>query len=358
MPKKKNLGNTGIEVIEPLEEEIIVDIVNQVSTRIMTAFPDNKLSYLDIYKTLLDTPMYYARIPKGLSKANYYYKNSSIYFSDRVDLSEVDEFIFHECIHRLQERKDKKGRITRIGVCEVNELSVKATALNEAAIQFVTVKAFNMPEKQLNIYNITLPSRTEYYPIITNIISQLAFLLGESALIDSTINGNEDFKLVIIDNIGENEYRFIEKSLNDILRIKSEISDIQNNMQLKDKWEGTENIKYLEIEKKSKNIKNLYFDIQNKIYTSYFENLLKRTENDLEVNMILEKLKDYEDYIGVAEDNIAFNLFYSDFTKRAEKRINELKNKTALVVFKDNIIYKVIRKIKRLFKNSENEYNK
>ena len=354
MPKKKNLGNTGIEVIEPLEEEIIVDIVNQVSTRIMTAFPDNKLSYLDIYKTLLDTPMYYARIPKGLSKANYYYKNSSIYFSDRVDLSEVDEFIFHECIHRLQERKDKKGRITRIGVCEVNELSVKATALNEAAIQFVTVKAFNMPEKQLNIYNITLPSRTEYYPIITNIISQLAFLLGESALIDSTINGNEDFKLVIIDNIGENEYRFIEKSL----RIKSEISDIQNNMQLKDKWEGTENIKYLEIEKKSKNIKNLYFDIQNKIYTSYFENLLKRTENDLEVNMILEKLKDYEDYIGVAEDNIAFNLFYSDFTKRAEKRINELKNKTALVVFKDNIIYKVIRKIKRLFKNSENEYNK
>lgn len=358
MPKKKNLGNTGIEVIEPLEEEIIVDIVNQVSTRIMAAFPDNKLSYLDIYKTLLDTPMYYARIPKGLSKANYYYKNSSIYFSDRVDLSEVDEFIFHECIHRLQERKDKKGRITRIGVCEVNELSVKATALNEAAIQFVTVKAFNMPEKQLNIYNITLPSRTEYYPIITNIISQLAFLLGESALIDSTINGNEDFKLVIIDNIGENEYRFIEKSLNDILRIKSEISDIQNNMQLKDKWEGTENIKYLEIEKKSKNIKNIYFDIQNKIYTSYFENLLKRTENDLEVNMILEKLKDYEDYIGVAEDNIAFNLFYSDFTKRAEKRINELKNKTALVVFKDNIIYKVIRKIKRLFKNSENEYNK
>lgn len=358
MPKKKNLGNTGIEVIEPLEEEIIVDIVNQVSTRIMTAFPDNKLSYLDIYKTLLDTPMYYARIPKGLSKANYYYKNSSIYFSDRVDLSEVDEFIFHECIHRLQERKDKKGRITRIGVCEVNELSVKATALNEAAIQFVTVKAFNMPEKQLNIYNITLPSRTEYYPIITNIISQLAFLLGESALIDSTINGNEDFKLVIIDNIGENEYRFIEKSLNDILRIKSEISDIQNNMQLKDKWEGTENIKYLEIEKKSKNIKNIYFDIQNKIYTSYFENLLKRTENDLEVNMILEKLKDYEDYIGVAEDNIAFNLFYSDFTKRAEKRINELKNKTALVVLKDNFIYRVIRKIKRLFKNSENEYNK
>lgn len=358
MSGKKSLGNTGIEVIESLEEEKIIDIVNQVSTRIMTAFPDNKLSYLDIYRTLLDTPMYYARIPKGLSKANYYYKDSSIYFSDKANLSEVDEFIFHEFIHRLQERKDKKGKITRLGVCEVNELSVKATALNEAAIQFVTVKAFDMPKKQVNIYNITLPSRTEYYPIITNIISQLAFLLGENILIDSTIKGNEDFKIDIIDNIGENEYNFIEKNLNEILRIKKEIADIQNSMQIKDKWEGTDNLKYLEIEKKSKYIKKIYFDIQNKIYTSYFDNLLKRTENDLEVNMILKKIQDYEEYIGVSEDNIAFSLFFSDFTKRAEKRIEELKNKTALVVFKDNFISRVIRKIKRLFKNSENEYQK
>ena len=74
--------------------------------------------------------------------------------------------------------------------------------------------------------------------------------------------------------------------------------------------------------------------------------------------MIIQKLEDYKEYIGIAEDNIAFNLFYSDFTKRAEKRIDELKNKTALVVLKDNFIYRIIRKIKRLFKHSENEYNK
>ena len=73
MAENNTLGNTGIEVIEPLQDEKVIDIVNQVSTRIMTAFPDSNLSYLDIFKTLLDTPMYYARIPKGLSKANYYY---------------------------------------------------------------------------------------------------------------------------------------------------------------------------------------------------------------------------------------------------------------------------------------------
>ena len=127
MAENNILGNTGIEVIEPLQDQRIINIVNQVSARIMTAFPDNRLKYLDIYKTLLDTPMYYARIPKGLSKANYYYKDSSIYFSDKANLDEIDEFVFHECIHRLQEIRDKKGNLTRMGVCEVNELSVKAT---------------------------------------------------------------------------------------------------------------------------------------------------------------------------------------------------------------------------------------
>ena len=86
--------------------------------------------------------------------------------------------------------------------------------------------------------------------------------------------------------------------------------------------------------------------------------LLKRAENDLEINMIIQKLEDYKEYIGTAEDNIAFNLFYSDFTKKAEQKIEELKNKTALVVLKDKFVYRIFRKIKRLFFNSKNEYNK
>ena len=356
MAENNSLGNTGIEVIEPLQDEKIIDIVNQVSTRIMTAFPNNNLSYLDIYKTLLDTPMYYAKIPKGLSKANYYYKDSSIYFSNNANISKVDEYIFHEFIHRLQERKDKKGNITRIGVCEINELSVKATALNEAAVQYVTTKAFNMPKKIVNVYDIAIPSRTEYYPIITNIISQLVFLLGEKVLIDSTINGNEDFKIDIIDNLGEGEYNLIEKNLNEILRIKNDIANIQKDMQLTDKWQGEGNTKNKNINENISLIRNIYFETQTKIFMSYFNNLLKRVENEIEVNMIKSKLIDYRNYIGTADDYSSFDMYCIDFDKQVEQKIEEFKNKKALVVLKDNFIYRIIRKIKRLFKNSEHEY--
>ena len=257
MFEKTTLGNTGIEVIDKLEDEKIIDIVSQVSTRLMVAYPNSNLSYLDIYKTLLDTPMYYAKIPVGLSKANYYYKDSSIYFAEDSDFSEIDEFVLHECVHKLQERKDKKGNITRLGVCEVNELSVKATALNEGAVQYITVNAFNMPEKIVNIYGISIPSKTEYYPIITNLVSQLAFLLGEDILIDSTINGNEEFKIEIIDSLGESQYHTIEKNLNNILQAKNDILKLQK-----------ENMSEEEIEKVEENIlviRELFFDTQNKL---------------------------------------------------------------------------------------------
>ena len=355
MAENNNVGNTGIEVIEPLQDEKIIDIVNQVSTRIMTAFPDNNLSYLDIYKTLLDTPMYYARIPKGLSKANYYHKDSSIYFSNSASLEEVDEYIFHEFIHRLQERRDKKGNITRMGVCEINELSVRGAALNEAAIQYVTTKAFHCSNQTVNIYNMTIPSRTEYYPIITNIISQLAFLLGENVLIDSTINGNEEFKIDIIDNIGESEYHTIEKNLNEILRLKNEIAGIQNSIQLTDLWKVPTNDKCIKIDEISKFIRNVYFDTQNIIFTSYFNSLLKRAEDDIEVNMIKRKLQDYGELIGKADNYDAFDLYCIDFEKQANKKIEELKNKKALVVLKDNFVYRIIRKIKIFLKRLERE---
>ena len=260
MSEKNTLGKTGIEVISKIEEENVINIVNQVSTKIVKAFPNTALSHIDIYKILLDTPMYYAKIPEGLSKANYYYKDSSIYFSEDADLNEIDEYILHEFIHKLQEKRDKKGNITRIGVCEINELNVKGTALNEAAIQFITAKAFDMPQKMVNVYGIEIPSKTEYYPIITNIVSQLAFLLGEEILIDSTINGKEDFKIEIIDNIGESEYKTIEKNMNEILQTKAEISKLQKDEMTEEQTEKLEeNIGY---------IRELYFDTQNTIFTS------------------------------------------------------------------------------------------
>ena len=337
MFEKSTLGNTGIEVLEKLEDEKVIDIVNQVSTLLVKAFPNSGLNYLDIYKTLLDTPMYYAKIPEGLSKVNYYFKNSSIYFAEDVNLSKIDKYIMHEFIHKLQERKDKKGNITRIGICEVNELSMKAAALNEGAIQYITSNIFEEPLKIINAYGIELPSTTEYYSIITNIVSQLALLLGEDILIDSTIKGKEDFKIEIIDNIGESAYKIIEKNLNSILQNKNDIYKSEDNMD----------------EERKTFIKELYFDTQNIIFTSFFNNMLKRIEDESDIELIRKKLDLYRNLIGTTSGYCDFDEYYINYKSQLKNKSIELINKTPLMVIKDNIFFRIVRRIKILFSSKK-----
>ena len=351
MFEKIKIGNEYIEVAEKVDDKTVSKISNEVAQRLLIAFPDYKLNYLDIYEILLDTPMYYAKIPEGLSKANYYYKNSSIYFDKDINLTKMNEFILHECIHRLQERKDRRGNITRLGVCEVNELSVKAAALNEGAIQYITSKAFDLPLKMVTVYDITMPSKTTYYPIITNIVTQLAFLLGEEILVDSTINGNEEFKIEIIDNIGENEYNIIEKNLNEILKLKNDVTEARKSEDITSAMKQTIDIK--------KDIKNIYFETQKIIFTSYFNDLLKRSENELEVEMIISKLNSYMSLTGTYEDYNDFKDFYEEFYNRSVLKIEDLKRRKALVKINDNLIYRIFRRIKKiLFTNSTKEYYK
>ncbi len=63
--------------------------------------------------------MYIAKMPHTMAQAKYYYKNSSIYFSDSIDFSNIDSYATHECIHYLQELTcDTKNNLIHLGLCD------------------------------------------------------------------------------------------------------------------------------------------------------------------------------------------------------------------------------------------------
>ena len=326
---KNTLGDTGIEPIKKIEEKDIVELIKNVSTILIEAYPNCNLSYINIYKALLETPMYYAKIPDGMSKVNYYYKNSSLYFKEDIDLSNIDEYILHEIIHKLQEKRDKHGNLVRIGICELNLTKVKGMGLNEAAIQHIISKALNNDKKEINIYGIELKSRSNYYPLLSNLIRQLEILLGEEKLIESTLIGNEEFKIQIIDNLGFSEYKKIEKNMNLILKYTKE-----NNYEL---------------------IKDLYIKTQNIIFTSYFNNILKRVQNTDDIDFISKKIILYKSAIGKLQNYYDFDNFYKEYMQRLDNKKQEIKEKTSLMVIKSNIFFNTIRKIKQLLFNLEKE---
>ncbi len=348
----KKLENMGINVKGRVEDSTVEAIAKDITKKIKLQFPDDDLNYLDIYEKIVRTPMYYAIITDGLSKANYYYKNSSLYFDESKEISDIEEFIFHECIHIIQEYKDKKGKLVRIGLCEVNEITIKAMALNEGAVQYVVTNALHLQDKELTVYGIVINGKSNYYPLITNIINQLAFLLGERILVDSTLNSNENFKIEIIDNIGEGAYNLIEKNTNEILKIKNDILEMQKNVNLEE-IEYQEKLKEYTLE-----IQKLYLDTQNAIYMGYFNNIFKRAENVDDVNEIKTTLNKYSNLIGRTNDYNEFDIFYKSYIDKANSKIDDFMNRKSLVVFGDNFIVRLFRKIKKLFTNSQSEYYK
>lgn len=348
---KRELKQLGIEVTKKVEDEKIIELARQVATKLTVAFPKNNISYLEIYRNLLSTPMYYAKISGKMSEANYYYKNSTIYFSERVQLEKINEYIFHECIHKIQEHRDKKGNLTRMGLCEINEISVKAMALNEAAIQYIVSKALQNSKELVTIYDITLPTKTEYYPIITNLIAQIVYLIGEEVLVDSTINSNEDFKIAIIDNLGEDTFYYLEKNFNEILRIKNNIFELQRKSD-----DTQENIN--KILENMQNIKRLYIETQNQIFTSFFENQFKRIETVEEVSTFRRTLYSYRSLIGTTIEYDFFNSYCIDLDMRAKEKAEQIKINMSLAIVNDSKILKFIMKIKRMILGTQNEYNK
>ena len=74
-----------------------------------------------------------------------------MYFKQGLKLEELEKFAVHEFIHYLQEIKDKKGHLVRLGLCDFGELKICGMALNEGAVQYMASKALNTEQEMLNI---------------------------------------------------------------------------------------------------------------------------------------------------------------------------------------------------------------
>lgn len=61
----------------------------------------------------------------------------SLHFSKDKDVFNIDEFILHEGIHRIQDKRKKNGNLMSLGLCRFTDTKVKGLYLNEAAVQYI-----------------------------------------------------------------------------------------------------------------------------------------------------------------------------------------------------------------------------
>lgn len=326
MSIKTDLKKEGIEVIKPLDTFSVITIAKNVATKLVTAYPEQNLNYNDLFVKLSRLNMYIAKMPNTMAQAKYYYKNASIYFNDEIDFSNIDSYAMHECIHYLQELRDKKNNLIQLGLCDFTSTKLPGMALNEAAVQLMSSKALNEKTDVVKYFDITLPTNSPYYYTLEcNLINQMAYITGDYALVNSTLYSNDCFKKKFISLTSEKTFYKVQNNLDKLIELEDALGFESSEL-------GNSNISIRAINKIQKEIhtlrtkiNELFINTQNLIITGYFNNNLKYIENLEQVESYRRKLYNYKNLIGTTDNYSFFNDYYVQKMADLERNAMHLK---------------------------------
>ena len=365
MSIKSDLKKDGIEVIKKLDTLTINSIASNVAKKLCDNFPDFGFDYNALFIKISRLDMYIIKAPEGMSEANYFYKNKSIYFSEHIPNDKLEKFAVHECIHHIQEVRDKKNFLVRMGLCDYSTIKPTGLALNEAAVQLITSKLNNTKKESVKYYNISFDAVSpNYYPIECLLVNELAYLVGEDTLFESTLFGNDNFKKEFIEKTSAKTFLDIENALDTIYYYEEEIVKINNKIiSVDDRNKKVDNL-IEKINSLKQNITSTFFYTQNLIISSYFDNAFKKIEDTYDIESFRKKLYSFKDYLGGADGYNFFNDYYVDKMVCLEEKYNLLESgiksdETSLaVVKKHSKIYKFFHYLKTLIlKNSMKQEN-
>lgn len=231
MSIESDLKKDGIEVIEKLDTLKINSIARNISLKLCETFPQYSLNQNELFIKLSRLDMYKAKMPEGMAEANYFYKNSSIYFNEHIQDEDLEEFAIHECIHYLQEIKDKRNYLIRMGLCDYTEFKIYGLGLNEAAVQLMSSKINGIPREYVKYFGISFETISpSYYPLECCLVNQMAYITGENILFESTLKSNDNFKIKFSELTSPKVFMAIQNAIDDILNAEENIIKLNNRI--------------------------------------------------------------------------------------------------------------------------------
>lgn len=356
MSIESDLKKDGITVIEPLDNSSVISIAKNVSDKLYLAFPNLGFTAEELFDKFSEVPMYIANIPDGMSEASYFYKNSSIYFRDGMGLTDLERYSVHELIHHLQERKDSKGSLLRLGLCEFKGSKITGMALNEAAVQIISSNALNCTFENVEYYGLSFTTiSTNIYPLLCNLVTQMAYVTGEDILFDSTFNSNNRFKNKFIALCGEKSYNSIISNLDKILYSEEDIIKANHILQSKDLNFSKSEKLMQKVATLKQEIKKLYLETQELIITSYFNTLYSSLLTTVDIEDFRKTLYNFQELIGTSQNYYFFNNFYIDMMEKLDHKFDVVTGSTYLIPKKTSKLMQFINYIKKLILKREFE---
>lgn len=344
------LKKEGIKIVGTLDTLTINTLAKNIANLLSSKFPSLSLNSNDLFINISRLNMYYAELPNGIS-AKYFYKNRSIYFDRNLDINNLTTVAIHECIHYLQEKRDKNNNIIKLGLCDYTNKNLPGIGINEAAVQLISAKASNLKYENVKYFDINLQTNTPmYYPLECALVNQLAYVVGENVLIDSTIHSNNNFKENFISLTSEENYFTIEKNIDILVETQERLEELFASLENVGLEETFVKKISKEIDYQKAKVKDIFMSTQRLILTSYFDNAIKLAYSPKSLENYRNKLYLFKNLIGYTDHDNFYNKYYIDKMKELEKRYEfDMAEITALTVIKTSFISKLIQKLKALF---------
>lgn len=347
---KRDLKREGIEIIEQIDTLTINSLARSIADTISRTFPELNLDTKQLFMRISRLNMYFANLPTGIS-AKYFYKNKTIYFANNIEEKNLVSVAIHECIHYLQEKCDKSGEIVTLGLCDYTNSKLPGTGLNEAAVQLMAAKCAETPYESEKYFGIEISTNTPtYYPLECALVNQMAYLVGEDVIFESTLNANNKFKEQYISLTSVKEFETIQKNIDLLVEAQEKIENLYIGLQEYDIDEVYTKKTTKEIDNLKLKVKQIFIKTQELILTSYFDNAINLTYSPKLIENYRNKLYGFKDTLGIVDGYNFYNDYYINKMVELEKRYDiDNSEITDLVVVKHSFFGKIIRKIKALF---------
>ena len=355
---KQQLEKEGIKIIKPLNELKIIKIAESVAKRLTLACPNLYLDCNQIFLILSKLNMYIADLPPDTAVAKFYYKNSSIFFRNDVNVKKIEPFTIHECIHALQVHKNNKNQLIQLGLCNYNKSGYKGMALNEAAVQIITERCFKTKTERVLYYGINLPTISpSYYPLECSIVQQMMFITGKNELFESTLFCTSTFQDAFIKATDKKTYYSVCRNLDLLVELEDKLNFLSYHLQYE-----SNSIRAKKINNKiyyyKRQVNKIYITTQNLIFEKYFTNYFYQLSSLNDIKQFKIDLHKYHKYLGLT-DNYTF---YNDFCNSINDKLSNLEynfnnynfSQTSLIPYKnEHPFFTKLKKIKDILFDSE-----
>lgn len=326
MSKKFNHKLHGISNITEISAKDRHTISKKAVDLIYPVVSEFNISKEMLFNSLGKSNMYLADFD-DLSMGKYDYTTNSIYFSNDLDIANLDSSVIHEILHFFQAELTEDNFLIRMGLFKPSKLfrPEKGLGLNEASVQYIASTIVKEIPDHVKYYELelTTPS-SNYYPIETAIIRQMCFFTGTYPLFFSTLFSTDLFEKTFKTITSEENYNYIEEKLTYIVQLQEKLSDVYSTIHTHNQAESKKISVLNNITNLKNKLRETVLDVQKIIYTSAFANELDKIETVQDIVNMKTLISNFENYIINYEGDYSFEQF--------KDKINiELNNKLALI---------------------------